>query len=141
MPPRRAARTHSNSKPLTFDGICEEATGVLGLKPWELWEYTFEEYLWHRKGYYAEQRRLLIAQYEHTRLQAYYAIIFDANLPYSLRKKSIDKLIPHAYNSKPEEPKTAEWFEKQREHARKVSEELKKKAGLKKSGNKPKYRR
>jgi predicted nucleotide-binding protein (sugar kinase/HSP70/actin superfamily) len=42
------AKTHRS---LTFDEICEEAFGEIGLHPWEFYEYSLIDYLCKRKGY------------------------------------------------------------------------------------------
>jgi hypothetical protein len=50
---------------LTFDDLCEEAFGEIGLHPWEFYDYSLIEYLQKRKGYNArrkdEYQRMLIA--------------------------------------------------------------------------------
>lgn len=99
--------------------------GGVGLHPWELWEYTLEDYLARRRGYYKEQDRVLKAHYQHTRLQSYYAVVYNPDIPLNIRKKSIDKLIPDAYAPVPKEEDRAAWYEKQRQHAIELSKRLK----------------
>lgn len=125
MRPRRAARTHSQGKALTVDDIIEEGLGVLGLKPWELWEYDIDDFIMNRRGYFKESNRIMRMHYDHSRLQTYYLIVYDANISQSVRKKSIDKLIPHAYEPLPTPEDRAEWYEKQRAHAKALTEKLK----------------
>jgi hypothetical protein len=48
------ARTHSR---LSFDELCEEAFGEIGLHPWEFYEYQLYEYVLKRKGYVKGQVR------------------------------------------------------------------------------------
>lgn len=104
--------------------------GAIGMHPWELWEYSFQEYLWRREGYYKEQKRILRQHWEHARLQSYYSIVYDANLSQTVRKKKLDKLIPDVYDETAIVEKDADWYQKQREHARKVTANLKKRAGI-----------
>jgi hypothetical protein len=49
----RLARTHSR---LSFDELCEEAFGEIGLHPWEFYEYQLYEYVLKRKGYVKGQK-------------------------------------------------------------------------------------
>lgn len=42
------AKTHSR---LSFDELCEEAFGELGLHPWEFYEYSLYEFVLKRKGH------------------------------------------------------------------------------------------
>jgi len=50
---------------LTFDELCEEAFGELGLHPWEFYDYSLIEYLQKRKGYSRRRKddfqRMLLA--------------------------------------------------------------------------------
>lgn len=64
------------------------------------------------------------------RLQSYYSIVYDANLAQSVRKKSIDKLIPDIYDESAFIEKDEEYYKKRREHAKKVTANLKKRAGI-----------
>jgi hypothetical protein len=47
------AKTHSR---LSFDELCEEALGEVGLHPWEFYEYDFTEYLQKRKGLHRRRK-------------------------------------------------------------------------------------
>jgi len=58
----RLAKTHSS---LTFEQLCEEAFGEIGLHPWEFYDYSLTEYMQKRKGYSRRRKddfqRLLIS--------------------------------------------------------------------------------
>lgn len=89
------AKTHSS---LTFDELCEEAFGDIGLHPWEFYEYDLYDYLLKRAGMVKAQRRNLKLQFQHVQIAAYYTI-----LPYlekKDRRKKIDELIPNIYDDK-----------------------------------------
>ena len=58
----RLAKTHSR---LSFNDLCEEALGEIGLHPWEFYEYELKDYMLKRKGFYkgkkVDYQNLLIA--------------------------------------------------------------------------------
>lgn len=90
------APTHSQ---LTFDELCEEAFGDVGLHPWEFYQYDLCDYLIKRTGMVKAQKRNLRLQFQHVQIAAYYTI-----LPYLDKKdrhKKIDELIPNIYDDKP----------------------------------------
>lgn len=117
--------THSKGKPLTFDDLCAEAFGAMGLHPWELWEYTMGEFLLKRKGHYDARRQQWQQEYLHIRLQTYYGIVYDPNLTLSVRRKKMDALVPDIYEPLPTEKDLEKEYEDKRAHAKRVTEKLK----------------
>jgi hypothetical protein len=71
----------------------------MGLHPWELWEYTWEEFRAKRKGQRSREQRI----YQQTRQLAYCIL-----LPYldkKARKKPLDEIVPDMYESVKVKPK------------------------------------
>src|SRR5688500_10303496 len=91
----RPARTHSKSRPLSFKEICQEAFGVIGLHPWDFWEYTFEEYMIKRKGFFDNRDITLQAEYQHFRLVAYFCVY--PHLTKAGRQRPYTEVIPDIY--------------------------------------------
>lgn len=67
----------------------------MGLLPWQFYEFSLLEYMCLKQGRRKARRKQLQEDFQHVRIQAYYAI-----LPYlekKDKKKGIDQLIPDIY--------------------------------------------
>jgi len=78
----------------------EEALGDLGLHPWELWEYSFEEYRLKRKGKRDARYRELREDWQNLRYHAYFTIA-----PHLKGRHKIDKVVPDIYGTDKIKPK------------------------------------
>lgn len=112
----RLARTHSNPRPLSFQEICQEAFGVIGLHPWEFWEYNIDEYLLRRKGFYDYQRVDLQNQLQHFRYMAYWCVF--PHLKKTAQNKPWTEIIPDIYEKSTKPDDFNQWFEEQRKKAK-----------------------
>lgn len=119
----RPTRTHRNPRPLSFQQICEEAFGVIGLHPWEFWEYTVEDYMIKRKGYFDNRDITLRAEFQHYRLVAYFCVY--PHLTKAGRQKPYTDIIPDIYEKSTTKEDFAIWFEDKRQKAKKRMEKLK----------------
>jgi hypothetical protein len=77
----RLAKTHS---PLSFDELCEEALGEMGMHPWEFYEYSLIEFIQKRKGL---NRR---------RKDDYQRMLLASMLPY-MKKEDRLKIVTEAF--------------------------------------------
>jgi hypothetical protein len=75
------AKTHRS---LTFDELCEEAFGEIGLHPWEFYEYSLIEYLQKRKG--ASRKRK----------DDYRQMLVASMLPY-MKKEERARIVTNAF--------------------------------------------
>lgn len=117
----RLAKTH-RAKPLSFKEICEEAFGVLNLHPWEFWEYTFEDYLLKRNGFYDYRRIDLKNNLQHFRYVAYWCVY--PHLKKTAQNKPWTDIIPDIYDKSTKPEDTKEWFEERRKDAKKWKDKL-----------------
>lgn len=122
-PAGRLAPTHSKSRPLSFKEICEEAFGVLGLHPWEFWEYTFEDYMLKRKGFFDHRDIKLRADFQHFRLVAYFCVY--PHLTKAGKNKPYTEIIPDIYEKSTKQEDFKKWFEERRQEARAWKDKLK----------------
>ena len=79
------AKTHEESKPLTWQDLKETAFGRIRLRPWEFYNYTFEEFLITMKGFFIEDTE----QWKRARLSAWAAIA-----PHVKRIPTPEKWLP-----------------------------------------------
>jgi hypothetical protein len=101
--------------------MCREAFGVLGLHPWEFDEYTLQEYIQRRDGYYAHRRDTMHAEFQHFRVVAYWSVYPD--LTKAAQSKPMDKIIPDIYEPGPP-PKGANWLADMRAKAKARTQNL-----------------
>jgi hypothetical protein len=69
---------------------------MLRIRPCDFYEYTFDEYVKARKGYYDSLESQRRADYNNARLNAYYSIL--PHLKPSDQRKSIDQIIPDGWD-------------------------------------------
>lgn len=81
------------------------------MHPWEFDEYSFNEYLQRRDGFYVHRRDNLQAEYQHFRIVAYWALY--PHLKQSAQRKSMDSIIPDIYEPPPP-VKGPEWVAEMR---------------------------
>lgn len=119
----RPTRTHRSQRPLSFREICEEAFGVLGLHPWEFWEYTFEDYILKRKGFFDNRDIKLRADFQHFRLVAYFCVY--PHLTKAGKNKPYTDIIPDIYEKSTSQEDFKKWFEEMRKKAKQRTQKLK----------------
>jgi hypothetical protein len=122
-PAGRLARTHSQKRPLSFREICEEAFGVLNIHPWDFWNYTFEDYLLKRNGFYNNRDIQLRAEFQNFRLVAYFCVY--PHLTKGAKNKPYTDIIPDIYEKSTKTEDFKQWFEEMRKKAKKRVQKLK----------------
>lgn len=75
------AKTHSR---LSFDELCEEAFGEVGLHPWEFYEYSLYEYMQKRKGLHKKRK------------DDYQQMLIASMLPYMDKRERV-KIVSEAF--------------------------------------------
>lgn len=119
----RLAKTHTR-RPLSFKEICEEAFGVLNLHPWDFWEYTFEDYLLKRNGFFNNWDIQLRADFQHFRLVAYFCVY--PHLTKAAQKKPYTDIIPDIYEKNIKKEDFQKWFDEKRKEVKKWKDQLSK---------------
>lgn len=101
----RLTPTH---RAITWDEFMAEALGGLNLHPWELWEYTLQEYIWKRRGTNDVRRKELREDWILLRHHAFFTLS-----PYLKKGATMENIIPDIF-----EPVTTKSGKK--EHINKV---------------------
>lgn len=109
------------------------------MHPWEFWEYSFDEFLQKRRGYYANERRRLRDEWRHFQFLSFYTLAAQGVIPKAKMNRPLDDIIPDIYAPQPDKQSIKELYESKRQAAKKRTENLKKRAGL--NAKQPKHRR
>lgn len=86
----------------------------MGLRPWELYEYTVDEFSAALRGKYDAHRRFLQELWNHERISCYYTWLASPNLPKNYRSKTIDDIVPNIYVKPRDEKELSDWYKNQK---------------------------
>lgn len=102
---------------------------MLNIHPWDFWEYTYEDYILKRDGYYRGQeielKAKLRTEFTHFRFLAYYTVY--PHLKKGAQQKPWTEIVPDIYSEKEiQDPEAFQkMFEEKRKAAKKRLQKLK----------------
>jgi hypothetical protein len=88
------------------------------MAPWDFDQYTFEEFMLKRKGFYDHFEAGKKIDYQHFRIMTWYMLL--PHIKPADAKKGIDKILPNIYDKEVKKVDKKEWLKSMQERARNI---------------------